>query len=198
MAMQNTTHKERYQLAFQYHRQLPDHARDWLHERGISDPTICRYRLGWNGDRITIPITNRDREVVFFKLAKESRGLGLPDLIQSEDQSPEIFGWERVVYGRPQIIICQSEWDRLLLESRGFAAIVSTAAPAVFLPDWAKALEDIPWDFVCSSLIPGCRVVTLPEEVGLGGTLIDYFCRLGKTDEDFNRLLDTSSKPSVA
>src|SRR2546422_1187590 len=39
-------------------------------------------------------------------------------------------------------------------------------------------------------LIPHVRIVELPEEVGDGGDISDFFVRLGKTREDFQKLLD--------
>src|SRR3989442_1149768 len=58
-------------LAARYHAALPTRIRDYLHARGIRDDLIDTYLLGWNGLRITIPITNRDGAVASFKLAKD-------------------------------------------------------------------------------------------------------------------------------
>src|SRR5207247_221374 len=43
-----------------------------------------------------------------------------------------------------------------------------------------------------ASLIPHARIVELPEEVGEGGDITDFFVRLGKTREDFQKLLDAA------
>jgi len=53
-----------------YHRQLPDAMRRYLNRRGIPDTFIEKYLLGWDGQLITIPIPNRDGEIVFFKFAR--------------------------------------------------------------------------------------------------------------------------------
>src|SRR5213594_3569452 len=42
-------------------------------------------------------------------------------------------------------------------------------------------------------LIPRARVVRLPEEVGGGGDVTDFFVRLGRSREDFVGLLDTAA-----
>src|SRR5712671_2641732 len=119
---------DNYQLAMAYHRRLPDRIRDYLHAKGLPDTMICRYRLGWNGERITIPITNRDRQVVFFKLARDPDDTtGAPEMTESIEGAPELYGWERIVFTRQRIVICEGEFDRLLLEAQGIAAISSTA-----------------------------------------------------------------------
>ena len=49
---------------------LPARIRQYLNDRGITDGIIDRHRLGWNGSRITIPISDRDGSIVGCKLAK--------------------------------------------------------------------------------------------------------------------------------
>ena len=48
---------------------LPPDVRAYLNHRGIADNTIARFGLGWNGERITIPIWDRDGTLAFFRLA---------------------------------------------------------------------------------------------------------------------------------
>ena len=46
-------------------------------------------------------------------------------------------------------------------------------------------------------LIPSARVVTLPHEVGDAGDVSDFFVRLGKTRDDFLRLLSESAPSAI-
>ena len=54
-----------------YHRSLPERLRGYLNGRGISDAVVDLHQLGWDGNRITIPIFDRTGVIVFFKLAKD-------------------------------------------------------------------------------------------------------------------------------
>jgi hypothetical protein len=48
-----------------FHRRLPARIRTYLMEaRGLSEEVIDRFLLGWNGFRITIPVTNLDGAIV--------------------------------------------------------------------------------------------------------------------------------------
>ena len=108
-----------------------------------------------------------------------------------------------------QLIICEGEFDRLVLEGHGFPAVTSTGGAGVFRREWAKAFAGIPEVFVCfdrdaagqagvlrvARMIPGARIVELPEEVGEGGDVTDFFVRLGKTREDFVMLLTQATPP---
>jgi DNA primase len=202
--------QENYQLALTYHQRMPDRVRAYLHEKGISDPLICRYRLGWNEQRITIPITDKDRNVVFFKLAKDPMDKSdAPGMLASIDHAIELYGWERLAYQRPRLIICEGEFDRLILEARGFPAICSTGGVHVFLPEWADQMRATAEVFVCfrnnaesydaasglCALVPGSRIVELPDEVGMDGGIEDFFVRLGKNGQDFEELLDSAYNP---
>ena len=61
--------KIRREIAERYHRALPDDSRAYLKGRGIPSTIIERQLLGWNGERITIPIFGREREVLGFRYA---------------------------------------------------------------------------------------------------------------------------------
>src|SRR5262249_54156736 len=157
---------------------------------GISDETIDAYLLGWNGWRITIPIYDRDCRVVSFKMAKDPVDhSSSPKMIASLGATVGLYGWEHLVNKRSPLIICEGEFDRLVLEAHGFAAITSTGGPAVFRPEWARELEAVSDVFICfdrdqtgrngaavvALMVPHAKIVELPEVVGEGGDVTDYF-----------------------
>src|SRR5579859_2014088 len=114
-------------LALDYHRRLPLRLRNYLNDRGIPDQLIHSHLLGWDGRRITIPITVSQGAVAFFKLAKDpADASGSPKMLFTPGARAELYGWDRVLAKPDQIIICEGEFDRLVLESKGFAAVTST------------------------------------------------------------------------
>ena len=191
--------------ALGYHRALPDRIRAYLNARGIPDAMIDAYVLGWTGGRISIPIPNRDGEIAFFKLRKDPNDLsdGPKMLTSPTGAHAELYGWERVLAKPASIVICEGEFDRLVLEARGFAAVTSTAGAGTFLPEWAPYFRDIPNVYLCfdndeagrkgaarvAALIPLTHVVTWPAEAPDGGDVTDFFVRFGKDAEDLRALL---------
>jgi len=191
--------------ALVFHQRLPQRLWKYLNERGIPDPLIHKHLLGWNGRRITIPITNRTGRVAFFKLAKDPEDkTDSPKMLATPGASAELYGWERVRANPSAIIICEGEFDRLVLEGQGFAAVTSTAGAGVFRQEWAEVLTSVPEVYICfdrdeagragalrvARMIPHAKLVELPEAVGDGGDVTDFFVRLGRSREDFLRLVE--------
>lgn len=203
----NITPTNLIDVALQYHDALPKRLRQYLNGRGIPDHIINSLILGWNGWRITIPIYNRDGEVVFFKLAKDpDDSRPAPKMLTSPGAGVELYGWDRVLQRPKQIIICEGEFDRLVLEAQGFFAVTSTGGAATFRPEWARAIRTIPQVYACfdrdqaelngamlvTLMIPHAKVVELPEEVGEAGDVTDYFVRLKHSPEEFVQLLEAA------
>lgn len=187
-----------------YHRALPGRIRAYLNARGIPDPVIDLHHLGWDGGRITIPIFNRDGTVVSFKLAKDPDDTTLASkMFTSPGGTLELYGWERVLAKPCRLIICEGEFDRLVLEAHGFAAVTSTGGAGAFRREWAVDISSIPEVYLCldrddagrrgalrvGQFLPHARIVALPEEVGPGGDVTDFFVRLRRTRDEFEKLL---------
>jgi len=194
-------------LVERYHQTLPNVIRRYLTEqRGLSEGVIKKFRLGWNGQRITIPIFDKEGKFAFFKLAKApwDQSETPKMLVWPPGVQVELYGWERVLAKPVSLVICEGEYDRLLLESLEIPAITSTGGAGVFKAEWAKAFQEIPEIYVCfdndqagrdgtervGRLLPQARIVTWPEEVGPGGDVTDFFVKLGKCKEDFFKLLE--------
>src|SRR5262249_29251751 len=197
-------------LARKFHNDLPERIRQYLNGRGIPDEMIDLNLIGWNGWRITIPIFNRDGELVFFKQAKdpEDKNEG-PKMIAWPKGHLELYGWENLKDNPSAIIICEGEFDRLVLEANGFKALTSTGGARAFRKEWAKELESTSDVYVCfdndeagkngalrvGQIIRHAKIVELPTEVGKDGDITDYFVRLGRSREDFLKLLQ-EAKPA--
>src|SRR5215510_11701102 len=108
-------------LARKFHYDMPDRIRQYLNGRGIPDEMIDLNLLGWNGWRITIPIFDGKGKIAFFKQAKDPEDQGdSPKMIAWPKGHLELYGRENLEGNPNQIIICEGEFDRLVLETNGF------------------------------------------------------------------------------
>ncbi|HEX3533482.1 MAG TPA: CHC2 zinc finger domain-containing protein [Gemmatimonadaceae bacterium] len=196
-------------IAERYHRFLPEEIRSYVKGRGIPSTIIDCRLLGWDGSRITIPIFGHaPREVVGFRYAKPPALLfGSPEMASEENARPELYGWETLARTPHRVVVCEGEFDRLVLEARGYPAVTSTAGAGIFLPEWAAYFEGIKDVFICfnrsiasdraarrvQEILPQARSARLPADVGEGGTISDYFVSLEARQRDFEILLASAS-----
>lgn len=197
-----------FHLAAQYHRALPERIRQYLNARGIPDAEIDRHVLGWRGTRITIPVFNRRGVCAFFRLAKDPDDASdSPKMLSSRGNRAELYGWEILRLRPTRVIICEGEFDRLVLEGNGFDAVTSTGGAGTFRREWAEAFKNIPEIYICfdrdeagrkgalrvARMIPQAKLIELPPEVGEGGDVTDFFVRLGKGRGEFEKLLGAAN-----
>ena len=137
-----------------YHQNLPESIREYLNNRGITNELISLYKLGYgefgNQNWITIPIKNKQGEYSYLKLRRD---------LQNEDLNPKykfsptgssssLFGVE-MVKDNDTIIICEGEFDCILLNSYGLPAITSTAGAKTFKKEWLEDLKELKKIYLC-------------------------------------------------
>src|SRR3989442_7755096 len=101
-----------------YHDQLPNRIRRYLNERGIQDPTIEQAQLGWNGERVTIPVYDREGRLVLYKLGRA------PDdptdspkmLCDPSGVKAELYGWDSPAAHPSSVTVCDGEDEPLVLD----------------------------------------------------------------------------------
>src|SRR6266852_1064472 len=146
--MSSTT--DLFYVAAKYHHALPERIREYLHSRGIPDKVIDRRFLGWNGSRITIPIFNRKGVCASFRLAKGPDDKSdSPKMLSSRGSHVDLYGWELLCLRPKRVIICEGEFDRLVLEANGFEAVTSTGGAGTFKEEWAEVFKEIPEVYLC-------------------------------------------------
>jgi 5S rRNA maturation endonuclease (ribonuclease M5) len=129
---------------------LNEEVRRYLREkRGLSDDIIKKYQIGWDvkRQRNTIPIRDergnlvnirlynakKDPKIInftegHFKYGSPARLYGLGELIKCKEEK--------------QVIICEGEFDRLLLRQEGLMAVTSTHGCSVFRIEWIPYFKD--------------------------------------------------------
>jgi hypothetical protein len=183
----------------------PDHIRQYLNARGITDAIISEYWLGWGEFYgkwwITIPIKDIEGNFAFFKL-RQDPNQGNEKITFPKGIEAQIYDWETLQKNTDKIFICEGELDRLLLMSKGIPAITGTHGAGTFKQEWCENIEKGKKIYVCfdndeagkkgaekalkmlASVSNKTYFVALPEEVGAGGDITDYFIKLNGNAED--------------
>lgn len=213
-------------LVSSYHKtlmSLTGPLRDMLRERrGLVDKTLVEFQLGWDGDRITIPVYDEFNNLVNFRRYKwnsnedQYKVLNYTDEHNNAYGEVRIFGIDRVVDDSVDYVVwCEGEMDRIICEQMGFPAACPTSGAGTWKPEWTRLFKGkkrvylaqdndeagrIATSKLCEKL---CRatevyVVNWPENFPVKGDITDFFVKCQQTAEDFQSLLDNATKYMVA
>lgn len=190
-------------IAEKYHNALPENIREYLlKDRLILNEEIEDRLIGYKTDSggigwITIPVFNISGDIIAIRLR-------IDPFINSN--SPK-YRWEtkgseatlynaQVLKDKPDtLVICEGEFDCMLLASQGITAICSTAGASTFKDEWVEQLAFVREFYIvfdndeagiegAKSLAekihgvhPSASVlnVNLPDRVGEHGDITDYF-----------------------
>jgi len=122
---------------------LNDEACRWLRDkRGLSDETLKKYEIGWDvkRQRYTIPIRDERGNVVNVRLYSAKKKPKIINYTEGKfryGSPPRLYGLDELVKEQvDRVILCEGEWDRLLLRQEGFMAVTGTHGASTFRPEW--------------------------------------------------------------
>lgn len=209
-------------LATKYHKQLPLNIREWLkNDRLLLEEDIDDYELGYGvfygKSWITIPVRDATGTVQFMKLRQDPFVSSGGAKYMSTGGEAAIFNAEVLKDKPDQLVICEGEFDCLVLRAYGIPAISSTAGARTFKDEWIDQLVSVRHLYICfdndeagkqgadelieklSEALPSTSVlqITLPHEVGEHGDITDYFKLPYADPEDLfeNAVLRSGPKP---
>lgn len=147
-------------LPAKYHIALMEHTgvvRDILRDkRGLTDATLRRFLIGWDGERVTLPVYDEYNDLVNIRRYKWNSYEDSFKMINYEDEVGNTFGENRI-YGIEHlyddsvetIVWAEGEWDKLIAEQNGFPACTMTAGAGNFRYEWFKLLKRKKEIWVC-------------------------------------------------
>jgi DNA-binding MarR family transcriptional regulator len=201
-------------IADEYHAKLTPERRAYYRGRGFTDETIDTFKLGWNGRRYSIPVFVGG-ELQNVRLRRDDENLrdrSAKMMPFEKGRGSTVFNQD-ALQGADIAIITEGEFDAILLCQNGWTAVSGTAGCETFLEEWAELFDAVRAVYICyDNDLPGqsgaskvatilgerareqgcpdkVRIVDLPEEVGEGGDVTDFFARLGRTSADWQALL---------
>lgn len=195
--------------------------RRWLNEkRGLSDETLKFFKIGWDPkrERNTIPIRDLNAEPVNVRLYNAKKQPKIINYTEGKWKygSPARLFCVEKIKNAEEVIICEGEWDCIILNQEGFAATTGTHGCSTFRPEWVDYYTDkhvvLIYDTdsegksaVNRILLPAFKVAILEGKVKsikvvvlpLAGTaddkdVSDYFTKRGATAADLRALIDST------
>lgn len=127
---------------YRYHETMPTFRREYWHSRGLTDATIDRFMLGWDGKRYTIPHLYR---LVPFgcKRRKSNIDDGIDAKYVSVTGSRSGIFNADILNSTESVVICEGEIDAMLLEQWGFPAVTPTAGAGTWKESWVSLFSSV-------------------------------------------------------
>lgn len=116
----------------------PPHVLKWFAERQISQATLDRFGVHWNGKKIVIPIKDPTGTVLFNKYRRDPLSTDGPKYTYDKGAHTALFNHQPDV---KVIILTEGEADCIKLEDIGFAACSSTGGSQSFQAEWVPLFE---------------------------------------------------------
>jgi len=170
-------------------------------DRGLTDTTIRKYKIGFMRGSTTFPIYDIMGHFASLKFHKQSI---------TEGSANQLFPWESVWKTKsPYVILSEGEFDTLILLQNGFNAVTQTWGANSWDSSFTRFLRNkivyIAYDndsagrkgaeAIGNKLwAEGISVqfIQWPMYMGTGEDHIDFFVKHKKTAKDYDRLLKTS------
>jgi len=136
------------QLVEEYHAKLlkAPEVLNWIIEkRGLTIETIKRFKIGWDGLRNTIPIYDENgvlRNIRRYNAKKKNKWLNFRTKDYSYGEA-RLFGIDELLRDKTSpVLVCEGEWDKMMLSQNGFLAVTSTAGVRTFRTSWEPLFKD--------------------------------------------------------
>jgi hypothetical protein len=209
-------------LAQQYHRalmSLTGPIREVLRtRRGLHEETLRRFKLGWDGDRVTIPIYDAYNALVNFRRYKwnstedQWKVLNYVDEYENTYGEVRIFGIEQMLDDSVDYVVwCEGEMDRIICEQNGFPAACPTSGAGTWKPEWTRLVRNKKRIYLaqdndeagrnatrklCEKLyrVVDVYVINWPEDFPVKGDITDFFVKCNQTAQDFQTLLNNATQ----
>lgn len=184
-----------------------EHLRELMQERGLSEETIRRFEIGWDGQRYTLPV--RDAAGQLVNIRRYNLGASKNKMLNIQNHGGVRLYNAQVLNDAQTVVLCEGEMDCLILNQEGIPAVTATAGAATFNDEMAKQFQD-KTVFVCydaddegnmGAAKAGKMVAVYAREVykvdiplpGKGADVTDYMFKESHTAKDFKKLMSNAT-----
>ena len=179
-----------------------------LNERGLTEESIKKYRIGYsiNDKRISIPIYDENKKLRNIRLYKPHPKDKIAKFLSFSIGNKK-FGEVRlynhkILQDINEVFFCEGELDCIILNQFGFNSVTATGGAGTFKSDWIKYFKDKRVNLIFDNDDAGkfgaekiadvlfennieAYILNWKNYVNEKGDVTDYFIKEKKTKEDF-------------
>lgn len=120
---------------------INDECISYIKTRGIAEETIRKFNIGTYRNQIAFPYYKYE-SVVGYKLRKPVQDPGKPKMTNIVGSKPFLFNIQNVDIDNPELILCEGEFDCMVIYQCGFTNVVSVGAGANSLKSILEQAKD--------------------------------------------------------
>lgn len=173
-------------------------------KRGYTPETVATWQLGWDGERVTIPVRSPDGELLNVRRYLRNAASVAMKMIGVVGHNDARLWPEPPPEG--DVLLVEGEWDTILMRQQGFPeAMTATGGAGTWKPEWNEAFQGrlvtIAYDNdetgrrgaqkVALQLAPfsaGVRILTIPGLPDKGDPT-DFFVEQSRTADELRQLI---------
>lgn len=118
---------------------------DYIKLRGLTEDTISKFNIGTYNRAIAFPYYKYGT-IVGYKTRKPMKDPGKPKMLNVKGSKPYLFNAQNVKT-RNELIICEGEFDAMVIHQAGFENVVSVGAGANSLATMVEQAKDFLSEF---------------------------------------------------
>lgn len=121
----------------------PDGLAFLANERGIELPSVERFRLGWDSTQkaFTIPVISSDGDIYNVRRYRPPTGEKRSQYWNIKGMGRRQLFPEKVLEENERVLLCEGEWDCILANQMGIAAVTSTGGAANWSEEFNARFE---------------------------------------------------------
>ena len=180
-------------------------------KRGYTEDTIKRYNLGWDGDRITIPIPDENFNIMNvrrYKADEKNAKLKMVSISEGYGRA-RLFPIANLQH--QTIVLCEGELDAILANQMGYFAVTVTGGVGTWREEFTELFTGkdvvIIYDVdkqgrqgankitdILADVAKSVKNVILPIVADIpNGDFTDYFISLGNGKTDLDNLIENTA-----
>ena len=127
------TNRDKFKAQVDNVKPINDKCISYVNARGITKETIDYFKLGTYNDMIAFPYYKYE-SIVGYKLRKPLKDTGKPKMTSISGSKPYLFNAQNIDFEKNEIVVCEGEFDCMIIHQSGVENVVSVGAGANSLP----------------------------------------------------------------
>lgn len=184
-----------------------------MHEkRGLTDETLKKFCIGWDGQRFTVPIYDERGELVNVRRYKPNAREHRYKMISwgTGHGEARLFGFDLLADPEvKEVVLTEGEFDKIIGRQYNIPTVTHTGGAQTFKPEWAKHFkgkhvyvaydEDMQGDkgfnkvrAILQPVAESVNKVELGTDIK-GGDVTDFFT-MGRSESDFRTVMSQAQR----